>query len=242
MKRPLVGITTAVHVKQKTGERSFISYAPNVTAIERAGGVPVLIPVDVDTSTLREIYERVDAIILPGGGDVDPACYGAEKHPLTERIDATRDAAELTIARWAAEDDCPLLGICRGHQVVNVALEGTLIQDIASQVQTTLKHNYSAQEIPRSHLVHDVHIQTDSCLARFVGTSTAMVNSLHHQAIDRLAPSLQIVAQAEDGLIEAVELPGRRFFLSVQWHPEDLINHHSMLALFKGLVDAAGCH
>ena len=145
--RPLIGITTAEF--EDHGKPYHRSYARNAWAIKDAGGLPVYIPTGLDEVTLRDLYERVDAVLLPGGPDVDPAYYGEERHPATKIIDDARDTLELTLARWTYEDDRPLFGICRGHQVINVAFGGTLVQDIPSEVVTDLPHE-TPDTLPRS--------------------------------------------------------------------------------------------
>ncbi len=235
--KPLIGITAYPMIWPETGWPYDASYAGNARAIERAGGLPILIPAHLSDDTLRVIYERVDAVLLPGGGDVDPKHYGAQPHPTTAHINALRDRTELALARWAVAEDRPILGICRGHQLLNVAMGGTLIQDISSQTHTHLKHD-TPFTTPRSAIIHDVHIAPDSRLAQIIGDTKIPVNSIHHQAVDVVAPSARVVAQSADGIVEALELPQKTFALSVQWHPEDMENE-AMHRLFTAFVEAA---
>ncbi len=237
MIRPLIGITTSdVSIQGKIYHRA---YAPNSLAIAAAGGLPVLIPTGLDEDTLRATYEAMDAVLLPGGVDVDPIHYGQERHPLTIQIDDKRDALELTIARWAVDDDAPVLGICRGHQVLNVALGGTLIQDIPSQVETELTHDLP-NGLPRSTRIHDITIDASSRLAEVLGGTHFQVNSLHHQSVEKAAPGAALTAYSPDGVVEALEVPDKSFVLSVQWHPEDLYHDdESMNRLFIAFVQAA---
>ena len=241
MSRPLIGITTSSRPDASTGYPFVVAYAPNTHAIEQAGGLPVLIPCNVDDETLRALYERVDGILLPGGGDIAPSYYGAEPHPATAEINLMRDHSELTIARWAVEDRCPVLGICRGLQVMNVALGGTLIQDIPSLLTTELPHNIESGA-SRTELVHTVDVQPGSQLADILQTTCLSVNSIHHQAIEATAPRLCVTACAPDGVIEAVEVPDHPFAVSVQWHPEDLTEYETMRRLFRAFVDSARAH
>jgi putative glutamine amidotransferase len=236
--RPLIGISTARYAHPEYGIKYHIAYRANAIAIEQAGGLPIMIPCELETNTLRALYERLDGILLPGGGDVDPSAYHAEKHPKTDHTDPARDQAEITLARWAAEDQTPLFAICRGQQVVNVALGGTLLQDVDSLWQTSLKHN-NRGGIPRDLLAHEVEVKPDTLLAKVMGVPSISVNSIHHQAIAGLASSLSATAYSPDGLIEAVELPDHPHFLGVQWHPEDLQAIPEMRNLFAGLVAAA---
>lgn len=238
MTKPLIGITAAVWKDQYNKEFLRV-YAMNIKALEQAGGIPVVIPCNLAPETLRELYKRVDGVLLPGGGDVDPTYYGAEKHHATHSIDLARDETEISVARWAMEDDLPIMGICRGHQVFNVALGGTLIQDIPSEVDQSLLHD-SDSSIPRGMIAHSVKIDTNSRLAGILKQTQPMVNSLHHQAIDKLAPGVLATAYSPDGIVEAVEVADRRFALTVQWHPEDLIDDsQSMRDLFRAFVEAA---
>lgn len=236
--QPFIGITTGIRFSDD-GWRYYGAYAPNATAIERAGGLPVLIPCGLQEETLRAIYDRMDAVLIPGGGDIDPRHYGADRHPMTDRIDPDRDQTELTVARWAVEDDLPLFGICRGHQVMNVAMGGTLVQDIPSQVDTSIAH-YMPKELPRSAHGHEVRINPDSRLAGIIGSTAVAVNSYHHQSVEQPAPVAAVTAYAPDGIVEAIEHPDRRFVLSVQWHPEDMAgDEEAMQRLFDAFVDAA---
>ena len=215
-----------------------MAYSRNAYAIERAGGLPVLIPSGVTSETLRQLYERVDGVLMPGGGDVNPALYDRSLHPKTAGIDDLRDSAETQLIRWAADDNRPLLGICRGNQMLNVALGGTLVQDIGSETDTPFKHNYKPPEIPLGFRAHHVTIAPESRLAKIVGTTELEVNSLHHQAVDQPAPGMRISACGPDGIIEGLEMPGKLFALSVQWHPENLTEDPVMLRLFEAFVHA----
>lgn len=238
MLRPLIGITAYTRNYIEKGWDFDVSYAQNAVAIEAAGGLPVLIPAKVSLETLRAIYERLDGVLLPGGGDVDPTEYQAEPHPTTGNIDHDRDRTEMALTRWAYEDGLPTFGICRGIQVMNVALGGSLIQDVPSLVAAPLRHDLDPGET-RARILHDVTL-TDGCrIAQILGQTRVPVNSIHHQAIERPAPPLTVVGHAPDGVIEAVEAAEKPFFMAVQWHPEDMIDDERMLKLFKAFVDAA---
>jgi putative glutamine amidotransferase len=236
--QPLIGITTATYTDDGglTHSRAYNAIA---RAVARAGGLPVLIPTGIDEATLRGIYDRLDAVLLPGGPDIDPAYYGAERHPTT-KVDAARDAIEVPLARWAVEDDLPLFGICRGHQVINVALGGKLIQDIPSEIETTDISHDMPRQMSRDSRLHGVDIALDSKLGAIMGSEHVAVNSLHHQVVSEVAPGMRITAYSPDGLVEATEVPGKSFALSVQWHPEDLYEgDETMLRLFEAFVEAA---
>ncbi|MBI5670343.1 MAG: gamma-glutamyl-gamma-aminobutyrate hydrolase family protein [Chloroflexi bacterium] len=234
---PLIGITTSSFIAPATGWAYNRTYVGCIQAITDAGGLPVLIPVSINSETRRQLYDRLDGVLLTGGEDVTPALYGAEPHPALGRTDPDRDRAELELARWSVADDRPLFCICRGHQLLNVALGGTLLQDIPSLVRTTINHD--AEQ--RNALIHEVEIDSSSRLAAILGATRVPVNSLHHQAVDVPAPNLCVTAFAPDGIIEGAELPDRRFVLSVQWHPEDLFRDYAVMRrLFRAFVEAAG--
>ncbi len=234
--RPLIGITTSSFSAPHTGWQYNRGYVGCIEAVADAGGLPVLLPLALDTDTRHQIYKRLDGVLFSGGEDVDPVFYGAERHPALGKTDASRDRAELELTRWALDDDRPLFAICRGHQLLNVALGGTLVQDIPAQRDTTINHDGEQ----RDGLVHEVTVDPASRLAAVLGTTRVMVNSLHHQAIEVPAPAACVTAYAPDGIIEGVELPNRKFALSVQWHPEDLFRQHEVMRrLFRAFVAAA---
>jgi putative glutamine amidotransferase len=187
-----------------------------------AGGAPVMVPLfDDDLPTLRALYDRLDGILLAGGVDMDPCTFGDIPHPKLGRTDSARDAVELALTRWAVEDQKPILGLCRGLQVLNVALGGTLFQDIEAQVPGALKHDYfPTAGFERDHPAHQVAIADGSRLAEAFQVPTVTVNSMHHQAVRDVAPALHVSARAPDGLIEAVESGTDHFLVGVQWHPE----------------------
>jgi putative glutamine amidotransferase len=206
-----------------------------------AGGVPVLIPLLGDEDMLGVIYRRLDGLLLAGGVDIDPAHYGQAQHPQLGEVDALRDRVELLLPRWALRDGRPIFGICRGIQVLNVAAGGTLWQDISTQVETTIDHAACQHGTPRSGIVHTVEVIAGSKLASIVGEGELPVNSLHHQAVKDIAPGFVVTACAPDGIIEGLELPGHRFCVGVQWHPEEMTDDVRMRRLFEELVAATRC-
>jgi putative glutamine amidotransferase len=210
-----------------------------VQAVLRVGGLPILIPVDLSTSQTGEIYTHLQGLLVTGGGDIDPVLYGGVPHPRVYDVDPERDALEINLVQQAAGDGLPFLGICRGIQVINVALGGKLYTDISDQRPGALRHDM-APGFPRDLIAHQVEIRPGSCLAGLTGLPTLQVNSLHHQGISSVAPSLQATGFAPDGLVEAVELPGHPFALGVQWHPEWLPESIPMQAIFRGFVAAVG--
>jgi putative glutamine amidotransferase len=241
--RPVIGIATQT-LDAISGERpaSWFVGQCYVRALTEAGALPWLIPLlSDDEATLRAICDRLDGVFLTGGVDVDPSLYGEERHALCDRGDPARDATEMALVRWAAAEDKPLLGICRGIQAINVACGGSLYQHVAEQHPAAIKHDwFSAAGHARDYLAHEVHLRPGSRLARVLGAGPLRVNSMHHQAIRRLAPGLVVAATAPDGLIEAVERPANRYFVGVQWHPEELTcTQPAMRRLFADFIDAA---
>jgi putative glutamine amidotransferase len=207
-------------------------------ALESAGAIALPIPITRDADRLRIYYELLDGLLLPGGADVEPRRYGAvARDDCKLTVMPELDEVELTLARWAIADGLPVLGICRGIQVLNVACEGTLWQDV--NVEGATKEDHDRE--PRDLLVHGLDVEPGTMLARTLGQTHLLVNSLHHQAIRDLGPSLQAVAHSPDGLVEGVELPDHEFVLGIQCHPEELSRKEKWAArLFAGLVEAAG--
>jgi putative glutamine amidotransferase len=211
------------------------------TALTRAGAVPIMVPLlDDDEATLRAMYERMDGVFLAGGVDVDPAAYGREKSDVCGRTDPARDTVELALTRWAVADGKPLLGVCRGLHILNVALGGTLHQDTALCVPDSIKHDYfPMQGFARDLLSHEVEVSPGTRLGDLLGTGAVAVNSMHHQAVMDLGKGLRPTAVAPDGLIEAIEGLNGAFSVAVQWHPEALIDEdRPTLDLFLAFVDA----
>ncbi len=209
-------------------------------ALALAGGAPIIIPLDLGEDAWRRIYERIDGLLFPGGVDVDPAYYHEERHPRLGQVDEALDQAELTFARWALDDHMPVLAICRGIQLLNVAAGGTLYQDLPSQRPDAFPHACSAPTYPREYRAHSVQVTSSSRIASAMGTQTAMVNSRHHQAVKDVAPGFDITALAPDDVIEGIERRNAHYAVGVQWHPESLAaNDPQMLGLFRALVEAS---
>ena len=244
--RPTIGITTQTLEPPATpGQllpRCWVMSQRYVRVLAAAGAVPWVIPLlEGDEPTLRAIYEQLDGLFLPGGVDVDPAAYGEARGPHCGPIDPARDWAELRLVRWALDEGKPLLAVCRGAQLLNVAFGGTLYQDVAAQYPGALKHDHFPTDgRRRDDLAHTVRIAAGSRLARLLDAETLSVNSMHHQGIARLAPGLVAVAASADGLVEGVETADGQFVLGVQWHPEDLVDADPrMRRLFTELISAA---
>lgn len=237
--KPLIGVVAYRRTFPKTGWLYDVSYAPNSTAIQESGGLPVLIPIWLDEQDLRDIYDRLDGILLTGGEDVDPANYNKPRHETVTTTDPQRDKTEFTLTQWAVADDKPILGICRGCQVMNVALGGTLHQDIPTFIDTQQRHDLNVPEEPRHQIMHSVLIEDDTLLASIMGEKQVRVNSIHHQCIDAPSPNVRVVAHADDGIIEGIEVLNNQFALAVQWHPEDITSDPHMKNLFDQFVNAA---
>ena len=209
-----------------------------IRAVRRAGGTPVLIPPGLNGDELATLRRRLDGLLFTGGGDIDPALFNGKPHPRVYDIDPERDALEISLVQMAAESQWPFLGICRGIQVINVALGGTLYTDIADQHPGAQRHDWYPN-IPRNHLAHPVTLEPTSRLAGILAGPIVSTNSLHHQGLEQIAPSLAVTGLAPDGIVEAVEISGHPFAVGVQWHPEWLQEDPVMRDLFKALVDAA---
>lgn len=212
-----------------------------VRAVESAGGLPlVLAPGKVEDAPglAAEYLERVDALVLSGGADIDPALYGEARHPTVTRVFPERDAFELALCREALRRDMPTLAICRGHQLLNVATGGTLFQDIASQVEAATVHDPDQERWERCH---DVAVLPGTRLRDILGRERVAVNSFHHQAVKELGRGLVLSARGcDDGVIEGMEMPDRRFVIGVQWHPESFWDQpQGFQPLFQALVNAA---
>jgi putative glutamine amidotransferase len=223
--RPLIGLT----VGPENGTSDYIHLRGTyVRAVEGAGGMPVLLPALTHAEAWLPALERLDGLIFPGGLDVAPAEYGETPHPTVE-VNPPLDRLELTVARWAARTDVPVLGICRGQQLLNVALGGSLVQH--------LEHH--RQPEPHGALSHRIRVEPDSHLADLLGATDLQVNSHHHQAVARLGDGLRAVAWAPDGVIEGIESTSHPWLVAVQFHPEDLVGFHEpSQRLFAAFVEA----
>jgi putative glutamine amidotransferase len=232
----LIGVSTSITIGRRP-ERAYLNSA-YVAAVQQAGGVPVLFVPQHDARAQDALLERIDGVLLTGGGDVDPARFGEVAHPTVSDVSPARDALEIELARRATERHLPLLAICRGIQVLNVALGGSLHQDVATFPGTPIAHT---QKAPRHKPTHAVKIEAASRLADVIGAHDLDVNSMHHQAIKDLGRGLCAVAFSPDSLIEAVELDDpSRFVFGVQWHPEELAPHQpAAQRLFAALIAAA---
>lgn len=213
-----------------------------LTAIGNAGGIPFLIPLGLAEPALRKLYDLADGILLSGGGDIEPSLYKHAPHPSESDVQPDRDALEIMLCRWAAENRKPLLAICRGIQVMAIAANGTLIQDLPSQMPQADKHNHRYLD-ENGHkiedLVHSIQLETGSTLNQILGTNRLTVNSMHHQAVEHMPEPYTVVARSSDGVVEAVELSGHPFFCGLQWHPEVLTERQEAARqIFRAFIAA----
>lgn len=247
--RPLIAVTTqtlqAIDGIPDGLPHSVVMNQRYYTAITLVGAVPVLVPLlDDDEDTLREIFDRVDGVLVPGGVDMDPATYGEAPHERLGRVDPARDRTELCFARWCMQEKKPYLGLCRGAQVLNVAAGGSLWQDIEAQVEGAIKHDYfPTYGFGRDYLAHEVSVARGSRLRHAMEIDRFAVNSMHHQALKAIGHGLVATAHAPDGIAEAVEYDDDVFVVGVQWHPEvlEMSDPHTR-HLFKEFVDAAAAN
>jgi putative glutamine amidotransferase len=235
MLKPLIGITTTNILKSSKTPK----YGANelyAEAISNSGGLPVLIPLNLSQDDLDTLLCRLDGILFSGGGDIHPRKYGGELHPQVKGVEQSRDEVEIHLIQSVIETGKPFLGICRGLQVINVAMGGSLYEHLQDQLSGGVTHDNHT--LPRDFLAHSVSIEANSQLSQILSTSQARVNSLHHQGVRKLADGLLPTAYAPDELIEAFELPGHSFGLAVQWHPEELLEHEAMRKLFQAFIHA----
>jgi putative glutamine amidotransferase len=243
---PLVGVSTSE--VRSAGDRELVSQGEPprtelalgeryLDAVRAAGGMAVILA-PVEPNAIESLLGRLDAVVLSGGPDLHPSAYGAIPHPELGPTEPALDRFELELARMAVTRGLPVLGICRGMQVLNVALGGSLHQhlpDLDGQVD-------HRQDAPSGEPTHRVTLARDSRLTKVIGRRYVEVNSFHHQGLHALGKGLAIAGHAPDGHVEAVEVPGRRFTFGVQWHAECLVDRPEHLALFRGLVRAARGH
>ena len=224
--KPIIGITRCSRMDDY------------VASVEQSGGRPRILEV---SDSPRKVVGEIHGLVLTGGGDVDPVMYREDRHPSVSDAEPGRDEFEVDLARRAMDADLPILAICRGAQVLNVAAGGTLVQDIPSFIETTLPHSI---EQPKNQIAHDVRISPGSQLHRALGASvtaasTCRVNSRHHQSVGALGRSLEASAVASDGVVEAIEKPGAAFCVGVQWHPENFWRTGEFNGLFESFVVSA---
>ena len=241
--RPLIAVTSSEmrdpppHLRKPQADparREMALGMPYLEALEHSEALPVVVP-PLREQALDDLLDRVDGLLLSGGPDIDPAAYGEPPHRCLGPTESRLDAFELALAQAADRRGTPILAICRGAQLLNVARGGTLVQHLPDVVGHELEHR---QREPADALTHDVAVDEDSRLAEILGWTTGRVNSFHHQAADRLGRGLRVTARAPDGTIEAFEAPEHPFVVAVQWHAEYLIRWPQHTHLFDAFVAA----
>ena len=224
---------------QKPGSTpAYSSREELVRAILAAGGRPYLLPSALPLEDIPEVLSEFDGLFVSGGGDIHPDFFGEVMHPSVAGIDRERDLFEIALCKQAVAIDKAVFGICRGQQVLNVAMGGNLVVDIPSMLPEAGEHQWWPN-YQRGRLSHSVKLENDSLLAEVMGGTEFEVNSLHHQSVKDLGEGLKVVATAPDGVIEALEMPGKHFVVSVQWHPEWLPDYEPMRRIFKAFVEAS---
>ncbi len=231
MTAPLIGVSAefsnvAIH---DTNLPSNLSTLPYLRAVEKAGGVPIILPITTNPDAVSVLVSRVDGVVIAGGVDVDPGAYGQTPKPEVGETQPERDKFEALLVGELVATNTPTLAICRGVQSLNVALGGSLVQHVDNHMCTDLARETA----------HEVFIDAQSRLASVVGTQRLATNSLHHQVIDRLGRGCVAVATNQDGHVEALEIDGAANIIGVQWHPEMLRHRPEHLALFADVVSAA---
>jgi putative glutamine amidotransferase len=239
--RPIIGIPCHADFRAGSGRPVYCNNRVYTHAIEQAGGIPLLIPLLHDVSALEELLPRLDGLLLSGGVDIQPYHYGEEPDASLDEGDPRLDKLELAVTKLALEAAMPLLGICRGMQLLNVALGGDLYQDIRDQYPGAIQH--CNRDYPRSHITHRVYVEPGSRMEAVLGTREFGVNSLHHQAVKHAGKGVRISGRAEDGVAELLEVEGYTFVLAVQCHPEEIYMSEPVCArLFKAFVQACSSH
>jgi len=238
MTSPVIGLTT-YRGKSEHGSPTVALAQDYVVALTAAGGAPVLIPSDMEKMACASIIQHLDGILFSGGGDIAVQRFNGEPHPKVADVDQERDEAELELLNLALQYKKPFLGICRGIQLINVGTGGTLYTDIRDQVPGALEHDFSVG-FPRNHPAHSLKVNPGTRLAKILGSTSMMVNSLHHQGVKEIGSGVEPVAFAPDGLVEALEIRDHPFAIGVQWHPECLSDLEPMRMLFRSFVEAAG--
>lgn len=221
----VVGITCGLSGGKSPGSVQNQLKRSYVWAVERAGGVPVLLPNTTERETLARYLGVIDGLLLSGGADMEPRHFGQQPHPKLGKVEPDRDTTELSLTREALAQNLPIFAICRGIQSLNVALGGTLYQDLPSEHPTEINHQQTELGLEREEFSHQIRVEPGSRLHSIVGTDEMPVNSFHHQAVHTVAPGLIVTAVAPDGIIEGAEMPDQRYVVAVQFHPEDTAPH-----------------
>ena len=232
MKKPVIGITAVTAFDEKLYAQAR-AYAE---AVWGAGGEVLFLPCNPDKSNCKQLVDLVDGLIAPGGHDVDPAFYGEEKLDVCGELFRFEDEYDMELIRETVKQGKPVLGICRGMQMINVLFGGSLYQDIPAQIDTTIKHS---MEPPAHRTCHKCIVEKDTPLYELFGREEVGVNSHHHQAVKAVAPGFAVMGRAEDGIVEAIYDPNKPFVWGVQWHPERIWDiEESSAKLFEAFIEA----
>ena len=241
--KPIIGITISEMLEDRSRRKPTwkpFDYLKREyhEAILNSGGIPILLPNAGESAAADNMIDMIDGLLLTGGGDLHPSYYNQEPHPGLTETTANRDSLEISIAKLALGRNLPIMAICRGHQVLNVALGGTLYQDLSCFPHETIQHSDPGQT---ARVFHDVAITPGSLLHRIVGADHIETNSSHHQVIDKLGAGLAIVAfSSTDNVPEAIEQTQKKFVLGLQWHPEAIFEREHSRKVFRALVEASG--
>jgi len=233
---PIIGLTSTLSTNASGSPVCQLGRA-YIDAVQKAGGIPLAISVGIGQVQTKALLSRLDGLLLTGGGDIDPGTFKSASHPKVYGISPERDALEFYLLEAAVASNKPILAICRGIQVLNVAFGGDLYTHIQDQLQNSLKHDWFPK-FPRDKLAHTVRLIPGSKLHRIFQRDEIRVNSLHHQGIKTVGEGLKATAFAPDGIVEGLEVDGAGFALGVQWHPECLPEDETSARLFNAFVDA----
>jgi putative glutamine amidotransferase len=237
MTDPLIGVTT-YQVANAQGHIISALLRAYTDAVLLAGGIPLLIPSSFPEEHAQALVKRLDGILFTGGGDISLERFNGEPHPSIDGVDPERDSIELALLKIVIEEEKPFLGICRGFQLINIGLGGTLYTHISDQKPGALKHDYYPNYL-RNYPAHEVELVSGTQLRTIFDTKNILVNSLHHQGAKDIPGGLVRAGVAPDGLVEAIELANHPYGLAVQWHPEWLTDQPTNAKLFKSFVEAA---
>lgn len=232
--KPVIGVTASMEIDQSV----YTVNSRNIKAILKAGGMPVILPYFLEEEDVEQIVQKIDGLYATGGHDIDPTLFGEEPHPGLGTVIPARDQSEIKLIKKMMEMKKPILGVCRGSQILNIATGGDMYQDINSQIDKQLLQH--RQKAPVEHMPHYVHVEKDSLLYRITAEERFKINSFHHQANRNVPKGFQISAKASDGIVEAIESKELPFVLGLQWHPEatTLIDDQPSVKIFEAFIKA----